>query len=441
MKKINDLTTGNITKKLLLFTLPLLVSVMCQQIYNIADSVIAGKFLGENSFAAISNSYEITLIFMAISVGSNIGCSVIISQLFGAKNYSDMKSAVSTTFICASVLSVALTCIGILCLPMLLNMINTPKAIFDECCDYLVIYILGFAFMFIYNISTGTFSSMGDSLTPLIFLVLSSVLNIVLDILFVGQGVKGIAWATFTSQAMACILSVAVLFFRLRAIKEKASRIFSAELLKKIANVALPSILQQSVISIGNILLQGLINGYGPPVIAGYGAGVKLNNFTINTMTTLGNGISAYTAQNIGAYKFERVKEGFRVGLKIGFAVALVFMLPFLIIPEYLITFFIENPTEDAIKTGCEYLRILSPFYLCAALKLVPDGVLRGSGAMKYFLIGTFSDLVIRVALAYLLSHFFGSVGIWMSWPFGWGVGMALSLFYYRKGKWKRHIV
>ncbi len=441
MKKTNDLTCGSIPRKLILFTIPLLISVMCQQIYNLADSIIAGKYLGEYSFAAISNSYEITLIFMAVSVGSNIGCSVIISQLFGAKKYSEMKSAVSTTFICAGILSVILTLLGILFLPDMLKAINTPKTIFTECSDYLFIYVLGFSFMFFYNIANGTFSSMGDSLTPLIFLICSSVLNIILDFLMVGMGVEGIAWATFISQALACVLSVIVLFVRIHRIEGIVKQFFSLTLLKKIALVAIPSILQQSVISVGNVILQGVINNYGTAVIAGYGAGVKLNNFTVNTMTTLGNGVSAFTAQNIGAGRFDRVKDGFKVGLKIGGCVCVAFMLPYLLLSETLIGFFIDAPTEDAIKTGCEFLCILSPFYIVVTLKLVSDGVLRGAGAMRYFLIATFTDLVIRVVLAYILSQSLGSAGIWMSWPLGWLVGMSISLYCFFKGKWKKKII
>ena len=441
MNNKNDLTTGSISKKLILFTIPLLISVICQQIYNLADSIIAGKLLGENSFAAISNSYEITLVFLAVSVGSNIGCSVIFSQLFGAKKHSELKCAISTSFICGAVLCAVLTILGIIFIPFMLSVINTPDTIMDESAEYLVIYILGFSFMFFYNIANGTFSSMGDSKTPLIFLICSSLLNIILDILMVGMGVSGIAWATFISQMLACVLSLATLFFRLKHLEGKSNGIFSSSLLKKIASVAVPSILQQSVISVGNIFLQGIINSYGTGVIAGYGAGVKLNNFTINTMTTLGNGVSAFTAQNIGAKKYDRVKAGFVTGLKIGACVTSVFMIAYLIFAEYLIGAFIDSPTEEAIKTGSVFLRILGPFYFCICIKLVSDGILRGGGAMKYFLIATFTDLVIRVLLAYLLSSIFDSIGIWMSWPLGWIIGTVLSVYFNKKEKWKRELI
>ncbi len=441
MKRTNDLTEGNITKKLCIFTLPLLVSVICQQIYNLADSIIAGKYLGEQSFAAISNAYEVTLIFMAISVGSNIGCSVVFSQLFGAKRYSEMKNAISTTFICATALSVILMLLGIMGLPWILSVVNTPDGIYSECYDYLVIYILGFGFMFLYNIANGSFSSMGDTVTPLFFLVGSSLLNIALDILLVGMGVVGLALATLISQGSACVFSLAVLFLRLKRTEGKSTQVFSPPLLRKVCIIAIPSIFQQSVISIGNIVLQGLINGFGTAVIAGYGASVKLNNLTINTLTTLGNGVSAFTAQNIGAAKHDRVKRSFRVGIGIAYAVCALFLVPYFLFPEKILSVFIDSPTEQALKTGCEFLRILSPFYFVISVKLVADGILRGSGAMKYFLCATFTDLVLRVALAFALAAFFGDTGIWLAWPIGWCIGTVLSVFFYTRDKWKRGII
>ena len=437
MKQNNDLTTGKISKKLLFFTLPLLLSVICQQFYNLADSMIAGKFLGEGAFAAISNSYEITLIFMGVSVGSNIGCSVVISQLFGAKQYGKMKSAVSTSFICAIIISIVLIFVGFFSMSSLLELINTPKNIKNDCLDYLYIYISGFLFMYLYNIATGTFSSMGDSITPLIFLICSSVLNVILDLILVKYGVKGVAFATFISQMLACLASLLVLFIRLNHIEEKFEKLFSFPLLKKIASVAIPSIFQQGVISIGNIIIQAVVNDAGTAVIAGFGAAVKLHTFSVSTMMTLGNGISAFTAQNIGAQKPERVKKGFSTGIIIGAVVALVFMIPCLIFAESLISFFIDSPTDLAVRTGCENLYIVSPFYVLIAIKLVSDGVLRGSSAMKYFLIGTFADLALRVILAFVLGQIFGPIGIWCAWPLGWIFGTVCSLYGYKNGKWE----
>ena len=442
-KKIN-LTEGNITKNLCLYTFHLLLSVIFQQIYNISDSIIAGKFLGEESFAAISNSYEITLIFMAVSIGSNIGCSVIISQLFGAKRYSDLKCAVYTAFIGGTILCLTMTLLGLVFLFDMLKAINTPPEIFDNCALYLKIYISGFSFMFLYNIATGVFSSMGDSITPLKFLVVSSLANIVLDILFVTKfemKVEGIALATFIAQGGACIFALISLYKRLSSISQKTTSLFSVYFLKRISIVAIPSIIQQCFISVGNIVIQGIINEYGTAVIAGYGAGVKLNNLTITTMSTLSNSVSAFTAQNIGAQKHERIRIGFLVGLKIGAVIATIFTVLYLFFPGFLISLFISDPTPFSVKTGCEFLYILSPFYFVAVLKLVSDGVLRGSGAIRYFLCGTFADLILRVILAYIFSCYFGSVGIWLSWPIGWIVGAVISIFSYIRGVWIKKMI
>ena len=310
---ITDLTEGNISKKLWAFSIPMLISVIFQQLYNIADSVIAGKFIGEDALAAVGASYPITMIYMAIAIGSNIGCSVVISQLFGAKSYQDMKTAISTTFITCGILSTLLTMVGMATSKLLLRIINTPENIFADASIYLNIYIGGLIFLFLYNVCTGIFTALGDSRTPLYFLIGSSLGNIFLDGFFViilKMGVAGIAWATFICQGISCVLSIIILGLRIRAIKTEGNKVlFSGRMFIKISYVAIPSILQQSFISVGNILIQSLINGFGSAVIAGYSAAIKLNTFCITSFTTLANGLSSFTAQNIGANKPERVQK------------------------------------------------------------------------------------------------------------------------------------
>lgn len=245
---ITDLTEGNIHKKLWLFSIPMLISVMFQQIYNIADSMIAGKFAGEAALAAVGASYPITMLFISVAVGCNIGCSVVISQLFGAKKLREMKVAVSTSYISCIVLSICLTILGLLFCTPLMNLIRTPADIFSDAKLYLSIYIAGVAFLFLYNVCTGIFNALGDSKTPLYFLIASSIGNILLDLLFVIQfsmGVAGVAWATFIAQGISCILSMIVLIKRIKKI-EVTGKVepFSFKMLKRISRVAIPSILQ-----------------------------------------------------------------------------------------------------------------------------------------------------------------------------------------------------
>ncbi len=432
---MKDLTEGTPEKVLWKFSIPMFISVIFQQLYNIADSVIAGKFAGEDALAAVGASYPITMIFMAIAVGSNIGCSVVISSLFGAKKYKEMKTAVSTTLLTAFLLSAVLTVLGLAGTRALMAMIRTPENIFDAGALYLGIYIGGFVFLFLYNVATGIFSALGDSKTPLYFLMASSIGNILLDYLFVakyGWGVAGVAWATFIAQGIAGVLALLTMARRLSGLKtEGKAPLFSWQMLRRISLIAVPSIFQQSFISIGNIFIQGLVNSFGSSVIAGYSAAIKLNTFAITSFTTLGNGISNFTAQNMGAGKKERVREGFRAGIRMAMLTVVPFFAAFFLAGETMIRLFMKEGSTVALETGILFLRVISPFYFLVATKLMADGVLRGAGFMKQFMAATFVDLILRVILAFCLAGRFGSLGIWMSWPIGWIVAAVLSIVFY----------
>ena len=437
-----DLTVGKPDQVLWKFALPLFGSVIFQQLYNIADSFVAGKFVGEEALAAVGNSYEITLIYIAFAFGCNIGCSVIVSQLFGAKKWKDLKTAVSTTFIASAVLCLLLTVLGLTFGRQMLDLIQTPDNIMEDSALYLSIYTAGLVFLFFYNIATGIFSALGDSKTPFIFLAISSTANIAVDIFFVTvlhMGVSGVAWATFLCQGISCVLAIVVVFGRLKKLPVAGKHVwFSGRIFKKIAVIAVPSILQQSFISVGNIMIQSVINGYGSGVIAGYAAAIKLNNMVITSFTTLGNAMSNFAAQNMGARKLERIKEGFRAGLKLIYLICVPIVLLYLLAGRMLVHIFMNTGTGTAIDTGVIFLRIVVPFYFIVATKLIADGILRGTGAMKEFMIGTFSDLILRVLLAILFSKEFGSVGIWCAWPFGWTISTIISVCFYKKGVWKK---
>ena len=438
-----DLTVGNPQTVLWKFCMPLFGSIIFQQLYNIADSLVAGKFIGENALAAVGNSYEITLIFIAFAFGCNMGCSVVVSNLFGAKKYKEMKTTVYTACIFSGFVCILLMLIGILGSGMLLRLIRTPEEVFADSKLYLDIYAWGLPFVFFYNIATGIFSALGDSKTPFYFLAISSMSNIAVDIWFVKafhMGVAGVAWATFLCQGISCILAMIVVFKRLAKIEEKEKApLFDLQLLKQIVVIAIPSTLQQSFISIGNIIIQSIINGFGAPVMAGYSAAVKLNNLVITSFTTLGNGISNYTAQNLGARKLDRVKQGFGVGIKLVWMLSLPLFLLYFFGGNIVLKLFMDAPTKLAMQTGITFLKILSPFYFVVSAKLVADGILRGSGMMKKFMIATFTDLILRVLLAFCFSRTaLGATGIWCAWPIGWCVAAVLSIGFYYNGPWKR---
>ncbi len=436
-----DMTQGDPRKILWMFCLPMFGSIVFQQLYNIADSLVAGRFIGENALAAVGNSYNITLIFIAFAFGCNIGCSVTVSQLFGAKDYKTMKAAVYTALTASGVLCGILMLAGLLSCDTMLRLMKTQPEIMEDSSLYLNIYIWGLPFLFFYNIATGIFSALGDSRTPFIFLAISSSANILLDIVFVksfSMGIAGVAWATFLCQGVSCVFSVILVLRRLGGIRTEGKiSVFSWDLLGKIAVIAIPSILQQSFISVGNMMIQGCINGFGVSVAAGYSAAVKLNNLVITSFTTIGNGISNFAAQNLGARRHDRIRAGFGAGLRLVWCLCIPFCVLYIAFGKYLLLLFMEESSATALMTGRYFLWILSPFYFVISVKLVADGILRGVGAMRQFVIATFTDLILRVVLAFILSAVFASsIGIWCSWPVGWTIGMGISVFFISR-QWK----
>lgn len=437
-----DLSTGKPAKVLWLYCLPLLGSILFQQLYNIADSLIAGKVLGENALAAVGNASEITLIYTAFAFGSNIGCSVVVSNLFGAKDYKGTKTCISTSLITFGVLCILLMAFGFAFTNPLLRLMQTPDDILQDSIVYLMIYTAGIPFVFFYNVATGIFSAMGDSKTPFWFLAASSLANILFDYLFVKftpLGVAGVAVATLLCQGISCLLSLVFLLLRLKKMpSEGKTPLFSPFYFKKICKVALPSILQQGSISVGNIFIQGIVNGYGPAVIAGYTAAIKLNNIATSCFTAVANGLSSYTAQNLGSNQPQRIKPGLFSAFGLGYLVSGILVLVFTLGSTPCIEFFMKETTEEALLSGRQFLFIVSPFYFAVSLKIISDGVLRGSGAMHLFMISTMIDLLLRVMLAFLFSGPFGTVGIWCAWPVGWIVATVISLSFYGSGIWKK---
>ena len=412
-----DLTVGSPGRSLIMFTIPLFISVMFQQMYNIADSVIAGKFAGEDALAAIGASYPITMIFMAVAVGCQIGCSVVISKHFGAGNMPMTKTCISTALISGTVLSAVLTVVGVLFSGVFMQWVQTPDNIFDDGCLYLMIYTGGFVFLFIYNVVTGIFNSLGDSKTPLYLLIGSSIGNVILDCIFIiplQMGVAGAAWATFIAQGAACLLALFLLLRRVKSMNISGGRLFSGAALADICKVAVPSVLQQSFISVGNLFIQYMVNG-----------------------------MSSFTAQNIGANKPERIKQGFRSVLIFSLATALVFFLLFFLLNQPLLSLFMnEDGSQLAMDTGVNFLQIVAPFYFIVCLKLLCDGVLRGSESMGCFMAATFTDLILRVVLAAILSNAMNDVtGIWYSWPGAWVVATVMSVIFYKSGIWTKKLI
>lgn len=436
---VTDLTKEHPDKTLWRFLLPMMFSVAFQQIYNIADSMIAGRFAGEDALAAVGASYPITVIFMAFAVGMNLGASVIVSRLFGAGDRKGVKRAVTTAFASSLSLAVILTVYGYFFCRNMMEWIHTPQNIMQDGVLYLKIYVFGLIFLMLYNVCTGIFTALGDSRTPLWFLLGSSAGNIVLDLLFVAKlhwGVAGVAWATFIAQGISAVLALVTLLVRLQKFAgTERVPLFDRKLFVQILAIAVPSILQQSVLSVGNLFVQDIVNRYGSAVVAGYSGAIKLNTFAINIFMTLGSCLSSYTAQNIGAGKQERIPMGFRTGLKLSELTALPFVVLYFGLSQQMMGLFLNAESSAAIHAGVMFLRIVSPWYFMIVVKLMTDGIIRGSGAMIYFVIATIPDLILRIGFALMLSPRFGSTGIWMAWPFGWIAATVLTSIFYRKVK------
>ena len=439
---IKDMTKGNPSRILFYFALPMVLGNMIQQFYNIVDSMIVGNFLGASALASVGASYPITFIFITVANGASIGCGVLISQYFGAKSMEKTKTSIYTALISILVFSMGLTVIALLSCNLILNLMNIPSDIFYDCNSYIRIYFMGIIFLFIYNISNASFNALGNSKTPLMFLIISSILNVLLDLLFVlkfGLGVKGVAYATLISQGFSAILSISYLLITIKKIKtlEKYG-LFDFNILKKMSKIAIPSILQQSIVSIGNLFVQSLVNSYGSVVIAGYTSGSKIDSITILPMVSLSNAVSTFTAQNIGGKKNERVKRGYK-GALIMIAIFCVFAGVMLVIfGDKLVGIFVDSKSNgDVINIGSQYLKIVSIFYFLMGLMVITNGVLRGAGDLKVFLISSLANLSTRVILAYTLASFIGQSAIWWAVPFGWAIASTISVIRYRSGKWK----
>lgn len=430
-----DLTDGAPGKVIRSYCLPLFGSVFFQQLYNLADSLVAGRYIGEDALAAVGNSYEITLIFLAFAFGCNTGCSVTVSRYFGAKEYGKVKTAVATSLIAAAITCGALLAVGAIFAAPLLRAIQTPAEIFDDSLTYLRLYICGLVFVFFYNVSNGIFSALGDSKTPFVFLAISSAANILLDILFVAKlqmGVAGVGWATFLCQGAACVPALMVVAGKMAKLPAGTAPLFTFSMLREFISVALPSVLQQCFVAAGNIIIQGVVNAYGAAVTAGFSAAVKLNNLATSCFSTIGSGVTNYTSQNLGAGQPRRVQAGFRASLQLVWTISLAVCLLYELFPAQLMGIFMDTPSAAALQAGVSFLRVAAPFYFAASLKIMCDALLCGARRMRLVVFSIFLDLGLRAGAALALSALFHTVfSIWFAWPAGWSAAAAVTCFLY----------
>ena len=423
---------------LFLFALPMILGNLFQQFYNMVDSMIVGQFVGEDALAAVGASYALTNVFVMIAIGGGIGASVITSQYLGAGEDRKMKTSVYTALLTFLAMGIVLGVFGFLMNRQILIWLNTPENILAAAGTYLGIYFLGMPFLFMYNILSSMFNALGDSRTPLCLLIFSSVLNVFLDLWFVigfGAGVAGVAVATVIAQGTAAVISFCLLMRRLHGFAvEGKVRKYDTAILGAMVKIAIPSILQQSIVSIGMLLVQSVVNGFGSSVLAGYAAATRIESICIVPMISTGNAVSTFTAQNMGAGKPERVRKGYRAACAIAGGFALLICLILLFFDRQIIGTFMDTSSGAvAYATGTGYLS-----FICIGLKAVTDGVLRGAGDVVVFTLANLVNLGIRVSGAFLLSPVLGVAAVWYAIPAGWTVNYLISLCRYLTGKWSK---
>lgn len=444
---LKDMTKGSAAKLILVFTIPMFIGNVFQQLYNMVDSVVVGRFVGPDALAAVGTSAPIIFFLISLVMGLTLGSGVIISQFFGAQQMGHVRRAASTALIFQTVCGLILSVVGFLLSRPLLLLLRTPPEIINDSVAYMRIYFCGLLFLFTYNTLSGILRALGDSKTPLYFLAISAVTNTILDVLFVarlGWGVAGVAWATLIAQALSSLLCVYYITRRVPMLQfSRAEFVFDREMFKMMAKIGIPSSIQQSVVSMGMMAVQGLINSFGGVTMAAYTAAARLDTFAMMPVQNFGMALSSFAGQNIGAGRLDRVHQGLRATLAMVVGVSLCVSVGVFMFGPQLIQIFVSAERVDVISRGVEYLKTVSIFYAVFSVMIVINGLLRGAGDTVITMATSLFDLGTRVVAAYWLVTMpgLGYRGIWWSIPIGWSVSAVIPVVRYLTGGWKAKVV
>lgn len=430
------LTNDKPSKALIRFALPMVIGSLFQQIYTLVDSVVVGKYVGEAALASIGASFALTTIFICIAVGGGAGASVLIARYFGSRDYKRMKSAIYTSMLGFLSLSVILSIFGLIFSEKLMTILQTPADIMDMSVLYLNIYFYGLPFLFMYNIISSLYQALGESKIPLYFLIFSSILNVILDIYMVRDlemGIRGAAYATLLAQGLSAIFSFFVFINHLRKFDIRVNKIFDLEEFNLITKLAIPSIIQQSTITIGQLLVQSVVNSFGVEILAGFSAAMRVESLIIVPITSLGNAVSSYTSQNVGASKLDRIKKGLRASLAIVLGYCLLIFICLKLNYATITSWFMnENSSANTLLTANSYLNFIAFFFILVGSKHCVDGLLRGVGDVRIFTLANLINLFIRVSLSMTLAHKIGVQMVWYAVPIGWFSNLIISTSYYK---------
>ena len=430
MSKDEYLNTDVPLKALTFFAMPMILGSFFQQIYNMADSIIVGQFVGSAALAAVGACAALTNVFICVALGAGVGAGVLVSRYFGAREYGKMKTIVSTSLISFLILSIVLGVVGFRFSYSMMSVLQTPADILDDAVLYLRIYFVGFPFLFMYNILSNMFTSIGESKIPLGLLIFSSILNIFMDLWMVaglGLGVFGAALATLIAQGISAVFSFLLFLSRMRRYKSHFGW-FDRKELYSMLQVAVPSVLQQSTVSIGMMIVQAVVNPFGTQALAGYAATMRVENVFSLIFVSIGNAVSPYVSQNLGAKKIERIKKGYHAALVLDiFFAVLAFIVIEALHTQISSLFLGKDGTTLAYQVSEEYMRWLGYFFIFMGIKMATDGVLRGLGIMCPFLIANMVNLAIRLFVALVFAPRFSIAFVWLAVPAGWFANFLIS--------------
>lgn len=437
---MRDLTKGSEAREIILFTLPMLIGNVFQQLYNTVDSLVVGNLVGKTALAAVGASFPILFLMVALIMGITMGTTVLVAQSYGAGDFRKVRAAVDTSYIFLFWAGLALTAAGFLGTRWLLGLLDVPADALEQAVTYLRILFAGMLASFGYNAVSAVLRGLGDSKTPLYILIVSTLLNTALDLLFVGAfhwGVAGAAWATVISQAVSFIGAIAVLNGRNEFVRLSVGELrFDRPSFIQTMRIGLPTGLQQTLVASGMMVLMRIVNSFGTNVLAGFTVASRLDSFAMMPAMNISQALSAFTGQNIGAGKIGRVRRGFRAGLVIGLILSGATSVVVMAAGRPLVSLFNTDP--QVIATGGQYLLIVGAFYMVFSTMFVVNGVLRGAGEAMVPLLNTILALwIIRIPCAIWFSREAGPAGIWWSMPAGWTAGCTAALLYYASGKWK----
>jgi putative MATE family efflux protein len=439
---MKDMTNGKEATLILNFTIPMLIGNVLQQSYNVIDSIIVGRAIGKYALGAVGASFPILFLLVTLIIGVTIGFSIVISQYFGARDMEKVRRTIDTTLIFIFFSSILFTAAGLYLANPILVLLKTPAEILPQAALFLRIMFAGMLFVMGYNCVSAILWGLGDSRTPLLFLAVSTAINIALALLFVlvfKWGIAGSAWATVIAQGVSFIMSVA--YLRSRGLLEfRLARLaFDWEIFKKSLTIGLPTGLQQVFVATGMMALTRIVNGFGTNAIAAFTAASRLDTFAVMPALSISAAVSTFVGQNIGAGKMERVRQGLKAALIISGIISITTALVVIIFGRCLISLFNTDP--DVVVIGSHYLFIVGGFYIVFSSMFVINGVLRGAGdAFIPMAVSVFSLWLIRIPLSVWFSGIIGTDGIWWAVPIGWSMGLLLTIAYYVTGRWKKRI-